>query len=326
MYTVCYILADNAKLLYYNQLLISLSSLRKREYIGKVFVVMDTKTAITLQEKNRQELSEFNAQPIIVYIPDEYSQKEKSRYLKTSLREYLEGDFLYIDTDTVIADALPNEITDAELALVSDGNKSKKNAYGTSSYRENLCHKCGYALVPEYEYYNSGVIWARDSEKTHAFFSEWHKEWKHCRSCGVIQDQPSLYYVNSKQGGVISELDGKWNVQICCLMSLQFLNISLIIHYYNSPWESMRAIYQLSNPEIQLKGYRSTEVQAIIDSPKDALVPATFFRLDDVTEEVMYCKAFYVLKNMYINHKWLYRGINAFLSIPMWIKKKIKSK
>ena len=325
MYTVCYVLADNEELFYYNQLLISLYSLRKRGNNGRVCVLMDIETIRYLEKRNRRELDEFRAERVVIQVPDAYSQKEKSRFMKTSLRDHLEGDVLYIDTDTVITDSFPSSMPNADLALVSDCNENKTDIYCNFSIVE-MFEKSGYTLNLQYGYFNSGVIWAKDSKIAHAFFRDWHEEWKHCRKCGVIQDQPSLNYVNCKRGGEIGQLEDIWNVQICCLMSLQYLRNALIIHYFNVPWERMRTIYLLSNPEIQKKGYRSKEVQHIIERPKDALSKATFLRSDSLTDEVMYCKAFTVLKKLYAKHPLAYRGLNYMLSIPSQIRKGLNSK
>ena len=323
MYTVCYVLADGKDLFFYNQLLISLSSLRKREFSGRVCVVMDTETAQLLKEKNRCELEEFKAETVIVQIPDEYTQKEKSRYIKTSLREYVTGDFLYIDTDTVIADVLPDEVSDSDIALVREWNEEAIEDSDITSIVA-LYNRCNYIPDFSFGYYNSGVIWVRDTEIARQFFIEWHKEWKHCRSCGVSQDQPSLNHVNCKMGGIITLLDGRWNVQICCVTSLKHLKTALIIHYYNVKWDRMHTIYPLANPEIQAGGYQSAEIQKIIAAPKDALLPAVFLRLDGVTEEVIHGKAFYTLKKLYTKHRTVYRGINYVLSLPEKIGKKFR--
>ena len=315
MYSVCYVLADGRDLFYYNQLLISLASLRKWEFTGRVFVVMDTETEQFLKENNKQELDEFKAEPVIVQAPDEYTQKEKSRYIKTSLREYVTGDFLYIDTDTVIADMFPESISDSGIAMVKEWNEEVIENSDTSSIKA-LNNRCGYSPDFSCGYYNTGVIWARDTETVHHFYREWHKEWIHSCSFGVSQDQPSMNHVNSKLGGMITVLDGKWNVQASCVKSLQYLQAALIIHYYNVSWERMHAIYPLTNPSIQAGGYRDIEVQKIISTPKDVLLPAVFLRLDGVTEEVIHSKAFYTLKKLYTQHRTVYRGINYCLSLP----------
>jgi len=40
-------------------------------------------------------------------VPEELNQVQRSRYLKTTLRSILTGDYLFVDTDTVFASLLP---------------------------------------------------------------------------------------------------------------------------------------------------------------------------------------------------------------------------
>ena len=42
----------------------------------------------------------------VVNVPEHYNKVQTSRYLKTSLRQTVEGDFLFIDSDTIITDSL----------------------------------------------------------------------------------------------------------------------------------------------------------------------------------------------------------------------------
>ena len=51
-YFICYILVDNERLFYYNQLLISIASLRKRNPHLPVIVLLDEETKQILPQKN----------------------------------------------------------------------------------------------------------------------------------------------------------------------------------------------------------------------------------------------------------------------------------
>ena len=88
MYTVCYVLTDSDSLQYYNELLISLASLRKRGFQGKVVVLTDEQTGSIIEKQARHELNELCADYIIVDIPARFSQKEESRYIIIHVRVY----------------------------------------------------------------------------------------------------------------------------------------------------------------------------------------------------------------------------------------------
>ena len=99
---IVYVLVSQESDFYYEMLLLSLHSLRlyhSREDT-EVVVVMDQDTHTRLQEMRATLLKEIT--PLPVDVPSDYSIKQRSRYLKTNLRELLRGDFLYLDTDTVL--------------------------------------------------------------------------------------------------------------------------------------------------------------------------------------------------------------------------------
>lgn len=325
MYTLCYILTDDKKLHYYNQLLISLASLRLHSFAGKVCVLMDDVTAGILRANNCDALSDFGVESIVVNIQGNYTQEEKSRYLKTELREHLSGDILYIDTDTIIVKDLPAKVSEHDVALVQDRNWKQidgdmrttvPESYRQVKNTQLLAKKCGYSHDISSRYFNGGVIWVKDTDLAHAFFKEWHSEWEKCRAHGVIKDQPSLNAINVRNGHVIAELDGCWNVQVACQMALRYLDSSIIIHYFNC-----ENVYRLSRLDVQKQGYQSKAVQEIISDPLNAFCPYTVMVTDEASEEVFYCRAFAVLKHLFIHHRQLYRGINFLLSIPDRTKK-----
>lgn len=144
MYTVCYVVTDETGLKYYNEMMISLASLRKQAFSGQVRIVTDAETRALFTEANIRELAAFDAAVTVVDIPDGYTQKEKSRFIKTSLRKYMQGDYLFLDTDTVVADTLPDHITDGDLAMVCDYHCSfAEMTDDTRGELEDRSIKCG---------------------------------------------------------------------------------------------------------------------------------------------------------------------------------------
>lgn len=301
MYTVCYVLTDSDSLQYYNELLISLASLRKRGFQGKVVVLTDEKTGSIIEKQARHELDELCADYIIVDIPARYSQKEKSRYIKTSMREYIKGDFLYIDTDTIIADALPETVSDCDLALVKDAHGTMIEA-GIVNHYQALFKKCDYPFDASGTIYNSGVIWCKDTAFTHTFFRRWHDEWNYSLSRGVVFDQPSLNKLSVELGGAISELDGRYNVQISYPLALQYLSHAYIIHCFNDVDHSESA-YSLQQPEIKQLSFQSDRIRQIIESPKDAFIPCRLVKLDGVEDQLSKTEAYRILRVIYQRKK-----------------------
>ncbi len=100
---------------------LSLHTFQRRNHNADVFVVMDELTCFT-PEKCCLSIWE-DAKAVGVDISSEYAIMQCSRYFKTTLREHVKGDFLYIDGDTFVTDSLKEiDHTDADMAMVANLN------------------------------------------------------------------------------------------------------------------------------------------------------------------------------------------------------------
>ncbi len=313
MYTVCYVLTDNPKLLFYHQLLISIRSLRKYSATQPITVLMDKTTELILTKQNRTELnSDESIKMLTVEIPDYYNQKEKSRYLKLKTRKLLTGTFLFVDTDTVFSDKLPEILSDSQLALTYDLNIKIKDRIDRKQL-EDMNRSYGYPISEKkYEYYNSGVIWCQDTDLCHSFYSDWFQCWEVNRSKGQVLDQPSLNYVNRKRNGVISSLQSIYNVQISASpCPIQYLSRAVIIHYFNIIENSP---YLLSNYNIFNSHLSDKEINQILENPKSAFAPCILLRRNSETDHILHSYNYQALTILYRKFPRLFQFINKILS------------
>ena len=100
-----YVLVSNESDYYYEQVLLSVLSLR--EYNPDAFIVMlvdiDTKNSLI---GNRKKILNVIDKLEVVDLSHLQDNKIKSRWLKTTMNKYINGDFLYIDCDTIITQSL----------------------------------------------------------------------------------------------------------------------------------------------------------------------------------------------------------------------------
>ena len=154
--------------------------------------------------------------------------KPASRFLKTSMRSRIEGDFLFLDLDALPRCDLSGAAGgDADLALVLDRNQSSRK-YVIGGPIRDLYRRLGWT-VPE-RYFNSGVIHFRDSPEARAFGERWHARWRRTHALGVTEDQPSF---NSLPGGIDAEvavLPDRFNVQFA--FSPWRLKNSAVVHFF----------------------------------------------------------------------------------------------
>lgn len=119
---IVYILISDDLDIVYEQALISVYSLRKHNSDANVILVVDEDTNAGLVDK-RSQIIQYVNEIIQVSVPIEYSKIQRSRFIKTSLRELISGGFFYIDVDTVIIGDLSfvDYIQD-DIAMAYDAN------------------------------------------------------------------------------------------------------------------------------------------------------------------------------------------------------------
>lgn len=231
---IVYVVASLDDDIYMEQAIVSAWSARHYNPDCQIEMVCDQDTFVTLNSGIRaQYKSLFNKIHVREFQPEQ-SMMERSRWMKTTLREIIEGDYLYLDTDTVVCDDLScvDEFTFA-IGMVLDHNchfnefiyyerdvDRAKKLYNVDISQETHC-------------YNSGVSYAKDTIISHKFFRSWHKLWLSKKDIpfGLV-DQPSLAVVNKEYGYVIEEMSGNFNCQV--MSSIQFLHTAKIIHFFST--------------------------------------------------------------------------------------------
>ena len=218
---------------YLEQTFASIVTLKANTPSAFVTLLTDNLTMASLQE-GRDKIKALCDEIVVKNFETNISQKKRSRLLKTNMRNYVDGDFLYIDGDTFVFDNL-SEIEKCPhiIAGVQDMNcqLSKNRQYFTHQMlRRKICQDSAF-LQSEY-FFNSGVLWTRDNEENRTFFKDWSQTYIEYEKKGISQDQPTLSFVNCKHGYPIYELDGSWNCQL--ESGAQFFNNAKIFHYFAS--------------------------------------------------------------------------------------------
>jgi hypothetical protein len=274
---IIYVLVSAEKDVFLEELWVSVWSLRRYEPDVTVNVIVDEPTAKRV--KANVELMTLITNVVVADVPEKYTPKERSREIKTRIRELIKGDFFYIDTDTVICKPL-GDIDDCEydVAGIPDSNvflKDNPFAGGMiSSVKEIFgsdVSNCEYLI-------NGGVIYAKDNDVAHELFSRWNKNWTYsCFEKGNSQDQPALWQSDHEMGNVIKLLPDVYNSQVA--MSLQYFSDAAIVHFLHmnfipdqsySPYLSLK-IYK----DIKTICHLTPEIKDMIINCKSSFAPLT---------------------------------------------------
>jgi lipopolysaccharide biosynthesis glycosyltransferase len=248
------------------------TSLRHYNKNAFVCLLVDDLTAVSLVGF-RANLKNLVDEIKIVEFPKSMPQKERSRLLKTSMRNLVDGDFLYLDCDTIICSEInPNELPNCEIGAVLDLHMSVEKRL------QNKIFPKAYERYANEKYFNSGVLYAKDTQQTRHFFDCWNKLLLEHIAKGYVMDQPALFQTNLKFN-LITEFDGTWNSMP--EYDVNYIHKARIMHFFSTQKSSEKG-YKL-HPLIEKAFYETikqkqsiTEEQLqIILNPKENFHPNT---------------------------------------------------
>lgn len=187
----------------------------------------------------------------VVSIPFDASVSniQRSRHIKTNLRKHIKGDFLFVDSDTVItSDLCEVDDFDFNMGMVCDMHTHPcpiPEFYGWV----NMAY--GYDMLPDTKWFNSGVIYAKDNVETSKFFECWHHNWQLAGGIVGYTDQTPLAKTVKENENFIHDIPGIYNCQVCS--SVMYLCDAKILHFFNHSWFIPTIIHPLMLKETYLK-------------------------------------------------------------------------
>lgn len=313
---ILYVIVSNDKDNYYEQMLLSAMSLRKHMPNIHVSVLTDNLTIKTF-EGYRGLIKKYDNDFKVIDFPDDFSNAKRSRYLKTSMRQHIEGDFLFLDTDTLVLKEIDFDALTSEMGAVLDCHLTMSEFRGQSDERD-IAMKHGYHDIEQYM--NSGVIWCKDTLNTHKFYSEWHDLYIKLYNFGIHSDQISYNQINKKLDGIIKEVDGTYNCQV--RFGINYFANASVLHYGGSGsvghpcfLTTIGAFDDMKNNQCVTPKY-----EEYVNNPKSIMMPSMLY---DVNAKEINCQAFYFIRLLSWKHKKIFKFVNCLCSIFYMLKKKL---
>lgn len=270
-----YALISNADDYYAEQTLISMYSFRRHNPDACVVLVTDSATLNSLTGP-RVQIKEFASEIVTVEAPAGFTPKERSRYIKTTLRQTLTGDFMYLDNDTIVTGPLNDvEKSDCEMGAVLDCHIGAQGDWQLNDYLRRTNKKHWDSDM----YFNGGVFYVKDTEGSRKLFADWHEIWDRERvEYGISIDQPALAQANMKNGFFISQIDDRYNCQMVMPAAKKYMFEAKVIHYYS---DSARGDYFLPKRKEWLQKVKengiSDEVKKVISNPQTVYLESSRF-------------------------------------------------
>lgn len=225
---IVYVVVSGKNDVYLEQAYVSMYSVKVHNPSAHISVVMDTLTETTLTDVRKKEMI-YADDVVSVKIEGDYTKAQRSRILKTSVRKYIKGDFLFIDTDTIVVRSLDeiDNITD-DISACQDTH----SPFVTNPYRR-MCLEhgriLGWPIEQEEVYFNSGIIYVKDSDIAHRFYENWNTNWLKGHERGVNMDQPAFAKTNYEMGHPVKILADVWNCEL--KHGMKYLKDTFVVHY-----------------------------------------------------------------------------------------------
>ena len=227
-----YVLVGSKIGFYCEQTLVSMASLKKVQPDAFITLLVDDQT----DENFGMEIARIKKyinDYVVIPVENGVPPMARSRYIKTSMRKYVKGDFLYIDADTVWNAPVDETVFSHDIMGVLDGHRLLADHPLKKGIEEEFKRvNCNPGVE---QYVNGGVLFSKDSEVSKEFFNVWHKKWVETSKTGCYLDMPSLNYAIKQIGEAFALLPDVYNAQIS--RSWKFFLNAKIIHFFTG-WQS----------------------------------------------------------------------------------------
>lgn len=319
-----YVLTSTENDIYWEETLLSMYSARYRMPNVEIVLIVDNETDKGLKGK-RARILDYTNEKVVINLSDKYTMKQKSRILKTSSRDYVSGDMLYIDVDTIVcADLSSLDELKIDIGAVRDGAVPIQEHINYQSFKRQ-CKQYGFELEHDSDYFNGGVIYAKDNEKSRAFFAKWKENYLNGLNNHVDFDMPSLAKTNCQFNQLLCELPIMYNSQL----PLAFVPNMKILHYFASILGDRMSVpvSKFMQKELFYKikhdGCLTEEVKQLAHHPEDSFVAMTVFPVNMclVDRAVQILDDWYHSNNIITNYE--YHTVKLLLRIINKLEEKM---
>lgn len=306
---------------YFEQAWVSMFSLKHFNPDAHIVLLTDDTTAQTIEKTYRKKAKQLIDDIVVVSFDKKYSNKEKSRWIKTSMRQLVNGDFLFIDADTIVTGTLDKSYFDGFpnfIGAVLDYNCSSRIVCHSGIFKIMYVNRLKSIYGIDYnegtDVYNSGVLFVRDAPEAYALFDAWHKNWLIANDKGVCLDQLPLVKTCQDMGNPIRSMSGIYNCQI--KFSIQYLHEAIILHTFSHQQDSSLSpiLGSYLYDEIKRLQDLNDKIKGIILNAKDTFVSPCFL-VGKEWVDISFMPIYILLKQLYFSKSRWDKFVLSFLNL-----------
>lgn len=315
-----YCLISTPKDIYYEQVFISVTSLKMHNPNAFVTLFADKETIDSIKDR-KADIRKIVDEIVVENFESDVSNLKRSRILKTTMRNRIDGDFLYIDSDTIICQDLSEiESLDFDLGATLELHTSiSLNIFRPWTIRDLkiVLNEPDFYNYPHY--FNGGLLFVRDTKFNREFFKKWNENYLLGNKKGLLIDMPSLALTNYQLGFPIKELDGKWNVQVW--FGANYLHNVKILHYFTHGDRKYEPFFHTLPLKLKETGYLTEGDLSLIANPQGFFGKAVVIVTGD-DYEVYRSNMVFFLRKLY-KIKFLFKLIDEIFFLLRVIKDKL---
>jgi hypothetical protein len=188
--TVAYVLVYRGTGRYATMAYLSVLATRRVQPDVRVVIICDSETVPHVRA-NSPALFD-NVDEVIVVDSGIDNLRARSFHLKTRVRDFIAGDLIYLDSDTLPIRPF-RDMADGnwDIALVQDRNHHCPVTPVYPHWELDRMKQMGWDC-PLPKYFNAGVYFFRDNPAVRAVVADWQRRWQHSWSLGDDWDQLAL--------------------------------------------------------------------------------------------------------------------------------------
>jgi hypothetical protein len=239
MLQVCYVVVGTGWDRHAQMAWISAHSVRQQHKTARIIVVVEgaTPEATAILKTRFSQI----ADSVLPRTAEAPTLVDKNRLHRMSLRDYIVGDFLYLDSDTLAVRSF-GDVLDirADVGAVTDFNFDLQRRFFPPNFKQPFLER-GWTYPLPY-YLNSGVVLMRDTSAVHAFCREWIGRWRGSSALPHVWDQATFNSALFATGVPHAVLHHGYNAMVV-KRNYRFAT-SRILHFFGSEDEQRGTILE----------------------------------------------------------------------------------
>jgi hypothetical protein len=228
---VCYAIATDGEPRYVESVAASARALKQLYPSAKITVLTDDRSfSVVTQLLKRYRLAR-KVRSVGAYAGN---MGARSRFVKTQVRQFIVGDFLFLDADAIPVRPFDELFQEHSGQLCAAIDRSPKEPDGNSlpPWAERAFERLGWSY-PKPFYLNGGVVLWPDTPLLRQLGKLWHENWRRFyESSDDFADQPSFNYSIYSLGISPEILHDRYNARVA--LSADFAVGASIYHFYAS--------------------------------------------------------------------------------------------